>query len=60
MSTDTNKPSLEAQRGLEALQAAVHDALERKRRLGQHAVIWRNGRVEILDWRDTPNKPTEP
>jgi hypothetical protein len=52
MSIDANKPSTEAQRGLEALQATVRDALERKRRLGQHAVTWRNGRIEILDWRE--------
>lgn len=36
MSVDSDKPSVEARRGLEALQAAVRDALDRKRRLGQH------------------------
>jgi len=29
---------------LEALQRAVAEALERKRRLGQYAVVWRDGR----------------
>lgn len=29
---------------LESLQKAVSDALERKRRLGQYAVVWRDGR----------------
>lgn len=57
MSTDTHKPSQQAQRGLEALQAAVHDALERKRRLGQYAVIMRNGKIEYLDWRDDKSEP---
>jgi|GEM_PF-1813399 len=28
----------------QALQAAVSEALERKRRLGQYAVFWRDGR----------------
>lgn len=37
--------SSEAQRALLSLQRAVIDALEKKRRLGQSAVIWRNGRV---------------
>jgi len=30
---------------LDALKRAVADALERKRRLGQYAVVWRDGRV---------------
>ena len=38
----------EDQRALEALRRAVTDALELKRRLGQYAVIWRNGRVESI------------
>lgn len=29
---------------LNALRSAVHKALIRKRRLGQYAVIWQNGR----------------
>lgn len=52
MSAESGKPSVEAQRGLEALQTAVRNALDRKRRLGQHAVIMRNDRIEILDWRE--------
>jgi hypothetical protein len=36
--------SPEAQRVLDALRSAVAEALERKRRLGQYAVIWRDGR----------------
>ena len=30
---------------LEVLKRAVAEALERKRRLGQYAVVWREGRV---------------
>ena len=37
-------PSPEGQRQLESLRRAVAQALERKRRLGQYAVIWRNGK----------------
>lgn len=37
--------SPETQRALDALRAAVAEALERKRRLGQYAVIWRDGQV---------------
>jgi hypothetical protein len=33
------------QQALDALRRAVAEALERKRRLGQYAVIWRDGRV---------------
>jgi hypothetical protein len=34
---------------LEALRRAVAEALERKRRLGQYAVIWRDGRAVRLE-----------
>lgn len=37
------------QRMLESLRKAVHEALERKRRLGQYAVIWRDGRVQRIE-----------
>lgn len=39
-----NQLSIEDQRCLDALRDAVADALERKRRLGQYAVVWRDGR----------------
>ena len=38
---------------LAALQRAVTHALERKRRLGQYAVFWEDGRV-IFDGLDAP------
>jgi hypothetical protein len=37
-------PSPEAQRQLEVLRQAVRNALERKRRLGQYAVVWKDGK----------------
>ena len=41
-------PSAEAQTILNALQQAVAKNLEKKRRLGQYAVTWQNGRpVEV-------------
>jgi len=33
---------------LEALRRAVAEALERKRRLGQYYVVWRNGRAVCI------------
>ena len=43
---------------LDALQDAVTEALERKRRLGQYAVVWRDGRPVIIDWKsaETPSQ----
>ena len=40
--------SAEDQRALDALRSAVAEALERKRRLGQYAVIWRDGQAVII------------
>ena len=40
------QPSEAALHGLEALRVAVARALDRKRRLGQYAVVWQGGRVE--------------
>ena len=34
---------------LDALRRAVTEALERKRRLGEYAVIWRDGQVVRLE-----------
>jgi hypothetical protein len=41
--------SADDQRALDALRSAVAEALERKRRLGQYAVIWRDGRVVRIE-----------
>jgi len=48
------------QRALDALRSAVAEALERKRRLGQYAVIWRDGRaVRIEPESDLPHERPE-
>ncbi|MDX8408611.1 MAG: hypothetical protein R8J84_01005 [Mariprofundales bacterium] len=41
-------PSKESLIILDALKTAVKNALERKRRLGQYAVIWKNGKPVCL------------
>jgi hypothetical protein len=41
---------------LEILKRAVAEALERKRKLGQYAVIWRDGRVVCTG----PDEPPSP
>lgn len=43
-----NSPSPEGQQQLEALRRAVGKALEKKRRLGQYAVIWQDGKPVII------------
>jgi hypothetical protein len=44
---------------LDVLKRAVAEALERKRRLGEYAVIWREGRVVCLG-PDAPGTPGVP
>ena len=41
--------SPDVQRALDALRSAVAEALERKRRLGQYAVIWRDGKAVRIE-----------
>jgi hypothetical protein len=53
------RASAKNHQALEALRAAVAEALERKRRLGQYAVIWRDGRVVRLE-PDEQASPQEP
>ena len=43
------------QRALDALRRAVTEALERKRRLGEYAVIWRDGQAVRLEPNETPS-----
>jgi len=56
-------PSPEAQRALDSLREAVRDAFEKKRRLGQYAVVWEDGEIRSLHGdelavdRSTSNKP---
>lgn len=47
--------SPETQEMLDSLRAAVSEALERKRRLGQYAVIWQDGKP-VLIGEDAPEK----
>jgi len=42
-SDTTNKPSPDTQQMLDSLKQAVKQALEKKKCLGQYAVIWENG-----------------
>lgn len=50
--------SAEDQQALDVLRNAVAEALDRKRRLGQYAVIWRDGRaVKIGPEEEPPSKP---
>jgi hypothetical protein len=41
--------SADDQLALDALRSAVAEALDRKRRLGQYAVIWRDGQVVRIE-----------
>ena len=52
-----SKISPEAQKTLTALRKAVADTLERKRRLGHYAVIWRDGKPVIIG-DDAPSDTT--
>lgn len=44
----------DTQKMLDSLRSAVSETLERKRRLGQYAVIWQNGKP-VLVGEDAPN-----
>lgn len=57
--TRKSAPSPEGQQQLETLRRAVSKALEKKRRLGQYAVVWRDGKpVRIGE--DAPNDAVAP
>jgi hypothetical protein len=43
-------------KALDALKRAVAEALDRKRRLGQYYVVWRDGRAVRIG----PDAPAEP
>jgi D-aminopeptidase len=44
--------SPEAAQALDVLRAAVAEALDRKRRLGQYAVVWHDGRAMRIEPED--------
>ena len=46
--------SAKNQRALDAMRSAVTEALDRKRRLGQYAVIWRDGQVVRIEPDELP------
>lgn len=46
----------DTQEMLDSLRTAVADTLERKRRLGQYAVIWQDGKP-VLVGDDAPSQP---
>ncbi len=50
--------SEDTQKILDTLRKVAADTLERKRRLGHYAVIWRNGKPELIG-EDAPDKLTE-
>lgn len=51
------KVQLQAQAAMKSLNESVHDALERKRRLGQYAVIWQDGKImRLFDDENTDGK----
>lgn len=52
-------PSKESQAILDSLQKAVAQVLERKRRLGQYAVVWRDG-GPVMIGEDAPKEPENP
>ncbi|WP_130471641.1 hypothetical protein [Candidatus Magnetaquicoccus inordinatus] len=49
--------SVEDQQILDSMKKAVANALERKRRLGQYAVIWKDGRSAILGGKELSMEP---
>ena len=50
----------ESEKILMALRAAVSEALEKKRRLEQYAVVWRDGRPVFIANNDKALRAAEP
>jgi hypothetical protein len=55
----TQKIPLETQKALETLQKVAAETLERKRRLGHYAVIWRDGKPVAIG-EDAPDDLSVP
>lgn len=49
MSQEFKEPSAGATETLAALRRAVKNTLDRKQRLGQYAVVWRDDKPALLD-----------
>lgn len=54
-----NSPSPEGLRQLETLRQAVDKTLEKKRRLGQYAVTWKDGKP-VITGEDAPEPSSTP
>ncbi|HFD11465.1 MAG TPA: hypothetical protein ENJ32_03185 [Crenotrichaceae bacterium] len=52
-------PSPESLKILEALRLAVNKALDRKKRLGQYAVVWKDGKPVMLGKELESKKPAQ-
>ncbi|GAB4346189.1 MAG: hypothetical protein Kow0089_23460 [Desulfobulbaceae bacterium] len=52
-------PSPEGQKQLETLRQAVNKTLEKKRRLGQYAVTWKDGKP-VITGEDAPEPSSTP
>ena len=50
-----NTPSQDTQQMLDVMRKAVEKALDRKKRLGQYAVIWQDGKP-VLVGEDAPKQ----
>ena len=50
-------PDAASTRTLAVLRQAVAEALDRKRRLGQYAVFWQDGKVVRVEAKDLPALP---
>lgn len=55
MITSSQTPSQDSQAMLDALKTAVEKTLEKKKRLGQYAVIWSDDKP-VLVGADVPDK----
>jgi len=58
MNLTKHPPSDKSQQTLEVMKQAIAKALERKKRLGQYAVLWENGRP-VLVGEDAPPAPSD-
>lgn len=58
--TQKTGPSKEGQLALAALQKAVKNAFEKKKRLGQYAVVWQDGKPKIIDPSDPASDGESP
>jgi hypothetical protein len=57
MNLSKHPPSEKSQQTLEVMKQAVTKALEKKKRLGQYAVIWEDGKP-VLIGEDAPQPPS--